>query len=45
MSEYSAVVRWVRGEEEIFSDNQYSRGHMWEFDGGVTVPASSSPHV
>ncbi|MEZ9535310.1 peroxiredoxin [Vibrio lentus] len=45
MSEYSAVIRWARGDDEAFSDNQYSRGHMWEFDGGITVPASSSPHV
>lgn len=45
MSEYSAIVRWNKAEDEIFSDNQYSRGHSWEFDGGVTVPASSSPHV
>ncbi|MGF1756527.1 OsmC family protein [Photobacterium sagamiensis] len=45
MSEYTAVIRWNRSEDEIFSDNQYSRGHIWEFDGGVTVPASSSPHV
>ncbi|MCM5508265.1 OsmC family protein, partial [Vibrio sp. SCSIO 43169] len=26
-------------------ENQYSRGHQWEFDGGVSVPASASPHV
>ncbi|PML48948.1 peroxiredoxin [Vibrio lentus] len=45
MSEYSAVIRWARSDDEAFSDNQYSRGHTWEFDGGVTVPASSSPHV
>ncbi|OBT19679.1 peroxiredoxin [Vibrio tasmaniensis] len=45
MSEYSAVIRWARGDDEAFSDNQYSRGHTWEFDGGVTLPASSSPHV
>ena len=45
MSEYSTVIRWARGDDEAFSDNQYSRGHTWEFDGGVTVPASSSPHV
>ncbi|MEZ9598233.1 OsmC family protein [Vibrio sp. 10N.286.46.A8] len=45
MSEYSAVIRWARGDDEAFNDNQYSRGHTWEFDGGVTVPASSSPHV
>lgn len=45
MSEFTAKIKWERAEEEIFSDNKYSRGHTWEFDGGVTVPASSSPHV
>ncbi len=45
MSEYGAVIRWKKAEDEAFSDNQYSRGHTWEFDGGITVPASSSPHV
>ena len=29
----------------MFAKNQYTRGHTWEFDGGVTVPASSSPHA
>jgi organic hydroperoxide reductase OsmC/OhrA len=28
----------------VFTDNRYSRGHRWRFDGGVEVPASSSPH-
>jgi len=45
MSEYYALVKWQRGEDEAFIDNNYSRGHVWEFDGGVSVPASSSPHV
>ncbi|MDH5929898.1 OsmC family protein [Vibrio splendidus] len=45
MSEYGAVIRWQKAEDDAFSDNQYSRGHTWEFDGGITVPASSSPHV
>lgn len=45
MSEYSAQVMWQRGEDERFVDNGYSRGHTWQFDGGVSVPASSSPHV
>ena len=45
MSDYSALIRWQKGDDEVFSDNQYSRGHTWEFDGGVIVPASSSPHV
>ena len=41
--EYLATVSWKRGADEPFSDNKYSRGHTWAFDGGVTVPASSSP--
>lgn len=45
MSVYSAVVEWEKLEGESFIENQYSRGHQWRFDGGVTVPASSSPHV
>lgn len=45
MAEYTAEVKWTRGKDEAFSDNKYSRGHTWSFDGGVTVPASSSPHV
>jgi len=44
MAEYNAVVQWQRGDQ-VFTDNRYSRGHEWQFDGGVTVPASSSPHV
>src|SRR5207302_4780808 len=35
---------WLRGEQQ-FTDNRFSRGHTWIFDGGVEVPASSSPHV
>jgi len=45
MSEYFAKIYWRRGNDEKYIDNQYSRGHEWQFDGGVTVPASSSPHV
>ena len=41
---HKVEVRWSRGET-IFTDNRYSRGHTWHFDGGVEVPASSSPHV
>lgn len=44
MAEYTAVVVWSR-DGVPFSDNRYSRGHRWQFDGGVEVPASSSPHV
>ncbi|HEX7028220.1 MAG TPA: OsmC family peroxiredoxin, partial [Gammaproteobacteria bacterium] len=45
MSEYYASVKWSRSVDEGYIDNKYSRGHVWEFDGGVIVPASSSPHV
>jgi organic hydroperoxide reductase OsmC/OhrA len=41
---HNVQVRWSRGEA-VFTDNRYSRGHTWHFDGGVEVPASSSPHV
>ena len=44
MSSYTAVVTWER-EGAVFSDNRYSRAHRWTFDGGITVVASSSPHV
>lgn len=45
MSQYGATVKWQRQPSEVFHDNQYSRGHEWQFDGGVTVPASESPHI
>jgi organic hydroperoxide reductase OsmC/OhrA len=41
---YKANVVWERGEQ-TFTDKKYSRGHHWHFDGGVVVPASSSPLV
>jgi organic hydroperoxide reductase OsmC/OhrA len=41
---YSAETLWER-EEQIFSDNRYSRKHLLRFDGGITVPGSSSPSV
>ena len=44
MSTYFAEIKWQR-EQQNFLDDQYSRGHTWRFDGGVTVPASSSPHI
>jgi organic hydroperoxide reductase OsmC/OhrA len=44
MSDYTAVVTWERAGA-VFTDNRYSRGHRWSFDGGIAVPASASPHV
>src|SRR6476619_3713857 len=40
--EYLATVSWKR-DGAVFSDGKYSRAHQWSFDGGITVPASSSP--
>jgi organic hydroperoxide reductase OsmC/OhrA len=45
MTTYTATIRWTRDPETDFARGQYSRAHSWEFDGGVTVPASPSPHV
>jgi organic hydroperoxide reductase OsmC/OhrA len=44
MSTYTATVSWTRGEQ-AYTDGKYSRAHTWRFDGGIEVPASSSPHV
>ncbi len=42
---YNAKIHWQRGPSEPFVDNKYSRGHIWSFDGGITVPASAAPQV
>ena len=44
MSEYNTIIEWTR-DGAVFTDKRYSRGHRWLFDGGVEVPASSSPSV
>jgi organic hydroperoxide reductase OsmC/OhrA len=44
MSHYTSTIRWERGVQP-FLDNRYSRAHVWRFDGGIEVPASSSPSV
>lgn len=44
MSTYCAEIRWARGDQ-AFTDRRYRRHHAWHFDGGVVVPASSSPGV
>lgn len=45
MSTYTAKITWKSDSPETFTKNRYTRGHSWEFDGGVTVPASSSPQA
>ena len=44
MSTYTAEIHWQR-DGQPFSDRRYRRHHAWQFDGGVVVPASSSPSV
>lgn len=44
MAVYTATLTWKRGEQP-FADNLYSRAHEIAFDGGVSLPGSSSPHV
>lgn len=44
MSIYTAKITWKSDSPETFTKNRYTRGHVWAFDGGVMVPASSSPH-
>jgi organic hydroperoxide reductase OsmC/OhrA len=45
MSHHTATISWTRPPNATFTDNRYSRAHRWLFDGGVEVPASSSPSV
>ena len=42
MKQFEASITWLR-EAQAFTDNRYSRLHEWRFDGGLRVPASSSP--
>lgn len=44
MASPTATIEWRRGSQP-FLDNKYSRAHLWTFDGGATVAASSSPHL
>ncbi|MCU1486213.1 MAG: osmotically inducible protein OsmC [Actinomycetia bacterium] len=41
MSEHGVEVEWVRGGADF--GVKYDRTHVWRFDGGVEVPASSAP--
>ncbi len=44
MTRYSATVAWEQTGDR-FTDNGYSRSHVWRFDGGAEIAASASPHV
>ncbi|MEM6615306.1 MAG: OsmC family protein [Pseudomonadota bacterium] len=43
LEEYRATIVWKCVGD--FSANTYSRAHSWKFDGGIDVPASSSPGI
>jgi organic hydroperoxide reductase OsmC/OhrA len=45
MAKYVASVSWALKDGEDFAKGRYSRAHTISFDGGLTVPASASPHV
>lgn len=40
--QFTAKLAWQRNDQP-FLDQRYSRAHEWIFDGGLRVPASSSP--
>jgi organic hydroperoxide reductase OsmC/OhrA len=42
MSEHKAIIKWAFSQGD-FLKGTYSREHTWTFDGGMTIPASSSP--
>jgi organic hydroperoxide reductase OsmC/OhrA len=45
MSKHTADVRWALAEGEDFAKGRYSRAHTVDFDGGLTLAGSASPHV
>ena len=42
---HGAVVSWTLQDGDDFAAGAYSRAHTLAFDGGATVPGSSSPSV
>lgn len=42
---YRAELAWALEDGEDFRNGRYSRAHSVSFDGGVTIPASASPHI
>ncbi|HMD54906.1 MAG TPA: OsmC family protein [Phycisphaerae bacterium] len=41
---HRATVEWER-RGAVFTDNRYSRTHIWKFDGGAEVMGSSAPQI
>lgn len=44
MSEHQAEITWLRKGDK-FTDQKYSREHIWKFDGGIEISASASPSI
>ncbi|MCB2020770.1 MAG: OsmC family protein [Rhizobacter sp.] len=44
MSHHQATIHW-QCDDGDFLAHRYSRAHVWRFDGGAEVRASSSPQV
>ena len=42
---FEANVEWAKSDQEDFVGNKFSRAHWWQFDGGVSVPATASHHI
>ena len=46
MATHTAKIEWTReADAKNFAKGHYSRGHLVIFDGGVSIPGSSSPSV
>lgn len=45
MARHTAQIVWEQRDGDEFVRRRYSRAHRWEFDGGVTVPASPSTMI
>ncbi len=43
MAQFKATVRWQTSGDAT-SDGYYPTGHVWSFDGGAQIAASSAPH-
>ena len=44
MHSHEARISWQRDVGD-FVKGRYSRAHTWQFDGGISVPASPSPSI
>ncbi len=45
MATHSATISWTLRDGDDFCAKRYSRVHHWQFDGGVSVPASPATAI